>query len=220
MTREYTGPPNEWLEKVLNELKLHLIELGYSESTILRLNATWKELVTYCKIHEASEFTVNLEREFVWERYGADLGDRDISQNVSRAIHMLDDYLKFGIVFKQSSITLKDFSPAYKDLFEGFLNYLRQNQIAENSIRTWRSRLFRFEYFLLQSGIEYFHQLKLHHVNTYIESLAGYSPGVVGATVGTLKRLFDYALAEGYHHTSYVNALPCIRQTKKYRLPG
>ena len=47
MTREYTGPPNEWLEKVLNELKLHLIELGYSESTILRLNATWKELVTY-----------------------------------------------------------------------------------------------------------------------------------------------------------------------------
>ena len=73
MTREYTGPPNEWLEKVLNELKLHLIELGYSESTILRLNATWKELVTYCKIHEASEFTVNLEREFVWERYGADL---------------------------------------------------------------------------------------------------------------------------------------------------
>lgn len=219
MTREYTGPPNEWLEKVLNELKLHLIELGYSESTILRLNATWKELVTYCKIHEASEFTVNLEREFVWERYGADLGDRDISQNVSRAIHMLDDYLKFGIVFKQSSITLKDFSPAYKDLFEGFLNYLRQNQIAENSIRTWRSRLFRFEYFLLQSGIEYFHQLKLHHVNTYIESLAGYSPGVVGATVGTLKRLFDYALTEGYHHTSYVNALPCIRQTKKYRLP-
>ena len=41
---------------------------------------------------------------------------------------MLDDYLQYGMVFKQSSITLKGFSPVYKDLFEGFLNHLRQNR--------------------------------------------------------------------------------------------
>ena len=99
MTTEYTGPPKEWLVKTVNELKLHLAELGYSESTILRLDATWKELIAYCEAHQATEFTVNLEREFVWERYGADLGDRDVSQNVSRAIHMLDDYLQYGMVF-------------------------------------------------------------------------------------------------------------------------
>lgn len=219
MTMEYTGPPSKWLGKTISKLKLHLAELNYSESSILRLDATWKELIVYCEAHQTTEFTVDLEREFVWERYGADLGDRDVSQNVSRAIHMLDDYLQYGMVFKQSSITLKGFSPAYKDLFEGFLDYLRQSQVAESSIRIWRSRLFRFEYFLLQSGIENFNQLELQHVNTYIESLAGYSPGVVGATVGTLKRLFDYALAKGYHYISYANALPCIRRTKKYRLP-
>lgn len=219
MTMEYTGPPNGWLEKAIADLKLHLTELSYSESTISRLDATWKELVTYCNVQRPAEFTVDFEREFVWERYGADLGDRDISNNISRAIHMLDDYLQYGMVFKQSSITLKGFSPVYKDLFEGFLDHLRKNQISENSIRTWRSRLFRFEYFLLQSGIERFHQIKLHHVNTYIESLAGFSSGVVGATVNTLRRLFDYALAKGYHYISYSNALPCIRRTKKYRLP-
>ncbi len=219
MMMEYTGPPSEWLGKTISKLKLHLAELNYSESSILRLDATWKELIVYCEAHQTTEFTVELEREFVWERYGADLGDRDVSQNVSRAIHMLDDYLQYGMVFKQSSITLKGFSPAYKDLLEGFLDHLRQSQVAESSIRIWRSRLFRFEYFLLQSGIENFNQLELQHVNTYIESLAGYSPGVVGATVGTLKRLFDYALAKGYHYISYANALPCIRRTKKYRLP-
>lgn len=219
MTMEYTGQPSEWLGKVIDELKLHLAELGYRESTILRLNATWKELIVYCEAHQATEFTVDLEREFVWERYGADLGDRDVSQNVSRAIHMLDDYLQYGMVFKQSSITLKGFSPIYKDLFEGFLDSLRQKQVADGSIRTWRSRLFRFEYFLLKSGIEFFHQLELHHINTYIESLSGFSPGTVEATVRILGKLFDYALAEGYHYISYANALPCIRRTKKYRLP-
>ena len=73
MTMEYTGPPNEWLEKVIADLKLYLAKLSYSESTILRLDATWKELVIYCNVHRPTEFTVDLEREFVWERYGADL---------------------------------------------------------------------------------------------------------------------------------------------------
>lgn len=219
MTMEHTGSLSEWLRKTISKLKSHLAELGYSESTILRLDATWKELIVYCEAHQTTEFTVDLERRFVWERYGADLGDRDISQNVSRAIHMLDDYLQYGMVFKQSSITLKGFSPAYKELFEGFLDSLRQNQVAEGSIRTWRSRLFRFEYFLLESGIEHFHLLELHHVNTYIESLTGFSPGTVAATIRILGKLFDYALAKGYHYISYANALPCIRRTHKYRLP-
>lgn len=219
MTIEHTGSLSEWLRKTISKLKSHLAELGYSESTILRLDATWKELIVYCEAYQATEFTVDLERRFVWERYSADLGDRDISQNVSRAIHMLDDYLQYGMVFKQSSITLKGFSPAYKELFEGFLDSLRQNQVAEGSIRTWRSRLFRFEYFLLESGIEHFHLLELHHVNTYIESLTGFSPGTVAATIRILGKLFDYALAKGYHYISYANALPCIRRTHKYRLP-
>ena len=219
MTTEYIGPPDKWLRKTIDELKSHLAELDYSEGTILRLDATWKELIAYCEEHGAAEFTVELEREFVWERYGAVLGDKDASQNVNRAIHMLDDYLQYGMVFKQSSITLKGFSPAYKDLLEGFLEHLAKDQVAEGSIRTWRGRLFRFEYFLLQSGIEHFDQLRLHHVNTYIESLAGYSAGTVGATIRILGKLFDYALVEGYHYVSYANALPCIRRTKKYRLP-
>lgn len=219
MTTKYIGPPNKWLGRTIAELKSHLAELGYSEGTILRLDATWKELIAYCAEHEATELTVELEREFVWERYGAVLGDRDTSQNANRAIHMLDDYLQYGMVFKQSSITLKGFSPAYKDLLEGFLEHLAKNQVAEGSIRTWRGRLFRFEYFLLQSGVERFNQLQLYHVNTYIESLAGYSAGTVGATVRILGKLFDYALAKGYHSVSYKNALPCIRRTKKYRLP-
>jgi len=216
---EYTGPPNEWIGKTIDELKLHLVKLGYSERTIARLNAVWQELIVYCENQEFSESSMGLGWRFVWDRYGSVLGDKDASHNVNRAIYMLEDYLQYGMVFKQSTATLKGFSPAYKDLFEGFLNHLRQNQMAEGSIRTWRGRLFRFEYFLLRSGVSCFDQLELHHVNTYIESLAGYSASTVGATVRILGKLFDYALAEGYHRISYANTLPCIRRTKKYRLP-
>lgn len=47
MAMGYTDPPNEWLREIIDELKLHLAELGYSESTILRLDATCKELIVY-----------------------------------------------------------------------------------------------------------------------------------------------------------------------------
>ena len=215
----YTGPPNKCLGEVITELKLHLAELGYSERTIARLDAVWQELIVYCQDQASFETDTDLGRRFVWDRYGSVLGDKDASHNVNRAVHMLEDYLQYGMIFKQSTATLKGFSPAYKDLFEDFLNHLRQDQAAEGSIRTWRGRLFRFEYFLLRSGVGRFDQLELHHVNTYIETLAGYSAGTVGATIRILGKLFDYALAEGYHHISYANTLPCIRRTNKYRLP-
>ena len=45
MTMDHTGSLSEWLGKTISKLKSHLAELGYSESTILRLDATWKELI-------------------------------------------------------------------------------------------------------------------------------------------------------------------------------
>ena len=104
MTMGYTGSLNEWIKRSVDELKLHLAELNYSEGTISRLDATWKELIAYCEAHEPRELSVDLERKFVWERYGCVLGDKDASQNVNRAIHMLNDYLQYGMVFKQSSV--------------------------------------------------------------------------------------------------------------------
>lgn len=63
MTMEHTGSLSEWLRKTISKLKSHLAELGYSESTILRLDATWKELIVYCEAHQTTEFTVDLERD-------------------------------------------------------------------------------------------------------------------------------------------------------------
>ena len=102
MTMERTGSLSEWLGKTISKLKSHLAELGYSESTILRLDATWKELIVYCEAHQATEFTVDLERKFVWERYGADLGDRDICEQ--RGVpHLSEEAIQ--TIFGQPNLT-------------------------------------------------------------------------------------------------------------------
>jgi len=208
------------IRELVDAINAHLPTIGYRSSTIARLNAEWKLLVEYADEKGVTSFSIELGRNFAWERRGYKLGDTDGCHNVNRAIHMLADFAQYGMVFKQSSITLKGFTDPYRCIFEGFLEHLRKNGTAENSIPTWRSRLYRLEYFLLNNGIIQFSQIEKHHMFTYVESLSGFTAGTVGATIRILRKLFDYAIINEYHHTNFIDMLPDVRIVNKYRLPN
>ncbi len=217
--KETKSTPAAGIHELVTAVKAQMSGLGYSQYTIDRMNAVWKNLASYCEEHNDGLLTAESARGFVWDLYGAVLGEKDASQNVNRAVHILLDFQQFSMIFKQSHMTLKSFSDAFSPLFEGFLEKLRKDGFAEGSVRTWRSRLFRFEYFLANSGIDRFSQIELHHLNTYIETLAGLSSGTVGGTIKLLGRLSDYALANGWHSRSFSGSLPDVRRTHIYRLP-
>jgi len=207
------------IRELVEELNHHLPEIDYRPVTIARLNADWSKLIAYADERGIEVFTMELGRAFVWDVCGSILGDKDTSHNVNRAIHMLADFERYGMVFKQSSMTLKGFSAEYKELFDGYLDYLGKVGAAEGSIRTWRGRLFRFEYFLQNNGVASFDQIEAQHIFTYVESLSGFASGTIGATIRCLRRLFDYAIEHGCHHTNLVDLLPDVRRVKRYRLP-
>ena len=217
--KETKSTPAADIRELVTAVKAQMSELGYSQYTIDRMDAVWKNLASYCEEHNDGLLTAESARGFVWDLYGAVLGEKDASQNVNRAVHILLDFQQFGMIFKQSHMTLKSFSDAFSPLFEGFLEKQRKDGFAEGSVRTWRSRLFRFEYFLANSGIDRFSQIELHHLNAYIETLAGFSSGTVGGTIKLLGRLSDYALANGWHSRSFSGSLPDVRRTHSYRLP-
>jgi len=208
------------LRAQVEALNLDLLKLGYRPVTIARLNAEWRKLIEYTNARGTDTFSMELGRSFVWDCCGSILGDKDTSHNVNRAIHMLADYERYGMIFKQSSLTLKGFSQEYKQLFEGFLNHLRKTGTAEGSIGTWKSRLYRFEYFLQGKGVVSFDKIETSHMFAYIESLSGFSSGTIGATINNLRKLFDYAIANGSHHVNLVDSLPLVRRIRKYRLPN
>ena len=217
--KETKSTPAAGIRELVTAVKAQMSGLGYSQYTIDRMDAVWKNLASYCEEHNDGLLTAESARGFVWDLYGAVLGEKDASQNVNRAVHILLDFQQFGMIFKQSHMTLKSFSDAFSPLFEGFLEKQRKDGFAEGSVRTWRSRLFRFEYFLANSGIDRFSQIELHHLNAYIETLAGFSSGTVGGTIKLLGRLSDYALANGWHSRSFSDSLPDVRRTHSYRLP-
>jgi len=207
------------IKELVDGVKVHLAELGYKPSSIARLDAEWQKLIEYADARGISIFTMELGRAFVWECCGSKLGDVDTSHNVNRAVHMLADFEQYGMVFKQSSATIKGFSEEYGELFNGFLEHLRQCGFVEGSIRTWRGRLFRFEYFLQNNGITAFCQIEEEHLFSYAESLTGFSSNTIGSTIRILRRLFDYAIQHGFHQRNLVEVLPDVRRPKRHRLP-
>lgn len=206
---------HDLVAKVIEQLE----SMEYSQSTIVRLNSVWYRFLKYCDTNGIEELTVDVSRKFVLDEFGYVLGDKDACHNTNRAMHMLIDFWNFGMIFKQSSLTLKGFTSGFADLFNGFLSDLESRGYAKGSIRTWRARLFRFEYFLIERGVDKFGKIELHHMNTYIKTLAGFSSGTVGSTIRILGKLSDYAVEKGYHTISFSDRLPVVRRINKYRLP-
>ena len=201
-------------------LHAHLADLGYKPSSLKTYGCILKKLVGYCTDKNIDTYSVQVGRDFVWECYGYVLGEFDSGKAPNRAMHMLTDFQRYGMIFKQHNIRLEGFSSEYEQLFESFLLHLRKVGIAESSIRKYRNFLFRFEYFLKNRGVLFFNQLELCHLNIYVESYAGLSRNTVAAAVSNLKRLLDFAYKHGYHEKDYSESLPIVRYNNKKRLPA
>jgi site-specific recombinase XerD len=206
--------------ELVANLNEHLAQIGYRPSSLKTYGGILGRLQSYCATRGSDVFTMDLGRDYVRDCYGAVLGDRDRYKNISRAVHMLADFQRFGMVFKQHNFNSKGFSAEYKPLFEGFLESLQKTGIAGSTVDSYRSSLFRFENFLATRGVLHFNQLEIFHVNAYVESLAGYSKNAISTSLGLMRRLFDYARDHGYHSTSFSNALPSVKYTQTSRLPA
>ena len=207
------------IKELTTALTEHITELGYRPKTIQIYSSYLRRLVEYCEFQSIEIFTIELGGRFAWECYGMVFGDTRASRWVNRVIRALADFQKHGKIFKRpSSIREKEFSIENKSLFEGTLESYRAIAV-ESSVKKYHQFLLRFEQFLKDRGVMYFNQLEIHHVNAFIDSLADDSRNTVRTKVGNLRKLFDYARDNGYHHLSFSDALPAVTYRMRRRLP-
>lgn len=195
-------------------------EYGYAQSSLETYRRICEKLLDFFEENGVEIFDIETGRRFVWECCGSRLGTSGYFKHFNRTIHMLSDLQRYGMIFKQSVLTMKDFSEKFKPLFEKYLESVRKSGIAESSVHVYRTHLFRLESFLLNRGVQRFEQLELHHMNTYVETLSGYSRNTISFNLTVLKRLMDFACQNGYHSTTFSNALPTVGFSQTSRLPA
>ena len=214
-----TDLQNANVAKLAEALKEHLAELNYSESSRKAYGYILNKFVKYCADKGVDAYSIQLGRDFVWDCYGFVLGEKDSGKSPNRAMYMLAEYQRYGMLFKRHSIVMDGFSAENEPLFEGFLSHLEKMGTAPSSIRKYRVFLFRLEGFFKNRGIMCFRDADLRHLTIYIESHAGLSRNTVAAVVWNLKRLSDFAYGNGYHEKNYSESLPMVRYSKVKKLP-
>ncbi|GHU90715.1 hypothetical protein FACS1894202_10970 [Clostridia bacterium] len=197
-----------------------MCEYGYAQSSLDTYRRICEKLLDFFEENGVAVFDIETGRRFVWECCGAQLGTSGYFKNYNRAIHLLSDLQRYGMIFKQSVLTMKDFSDEFKPLFEEYLESVRKSGIADGSVHAYRTHLFRLESFLQDRGLRHFDQIEPRHMNTYIETLSGYARNTISFTLTNLKRLMDFAYQNGYHSKTFSNSLPTVGFTQSSRLPA
>jgi len=207
------------LEKYIVALRIKLSEIGYSQRTIQKYDNIWNALLQYAKSSCIQEFNPDYYQRFALERYGGCPENKYDAYRINRPLTLLLDFISFGTVFKSKNYTGQGFTSGFSELFSGFLKGQVQRGLAENSIKSIRSRLYRLEWYLLSVGIERFCDVTLEIVNKYIESLAGRGSSMASETVRELGRLSDYALKNGFHSRTFSNSIPRVKNIRRQRIP-
>ncbi len=200
------------------QLKRRLDELGYSQSTVRRLDSVWRNFTQYWNDSAQTEFTLTTMQQFMDIRYGYAMGDKDRSHNIRRAMNMLWDFAWYNQVFRQSSANTAQFRPEYRDAFEGFLSHLRDIGYSKGSLDTFRSQLFQIENFLHGNGCPDIGAIDEEQIKGYTAFLYRDSPVTVERKLRMLKRLLEYAYNNGYIESLLSPVGPKVRVPRNTHL--
>lgn len=198
----------------------HINERGYSPKTIENYRRVYDKMREYSLQTHTSFYNSEIGKEFIFNCYGMIIGNKEQGKLVNRAVVMLSDFQRFGMIFRQQYVQADVFSPGYQTLFDEFMKSREKRNIAAGTIKRYRHFLHRFETFLLNRSVYNFSEINIHHINVYIQSLASYSENTVSASIGLLKFLFRFAYESGYHTEDFSDRLPRVKYSQARRLPA
>ena len=202
---------------VLAEMK----ELGYAESSLNTYRSIFDKMTAYFEDKGIGTFSLEQGHAFVLDYCGDRLNDDKTFKNYFRAIHMAGDYQRYGMIFRQTQAGKKDFTEGFKPLADSFLDSLaKTGRTADGTLYSYRKKLFRFEGFLLDRGVDSISKVTGHHIDVYVETLSGYSKNTISFSLTCLRRLLDFAYTNGYLAQQFSVRVPDVRYRQSSRLPA
>jgi len=193
--------------------------MGYSKHTLRVYSKVWDDLMEYAKLRPIQAFSPEYSGKFIEETYGAFFETASSLSKANRPMFVLLDFIRLGVIIRQKNERSKGFTQGFEMLFDGFLASQLERGLSVGSIAAIRSRLFRLENFLLDSGKETFAEVTKEDVNRYIDSFIGSSSSTSSTALREFGRLCEYALSAGLHTDSFSYMIPRVKNIRRQRLP-
>lgn len=204
----------------ISALKIEMQKKGYSPLTMRGLENVWDALLRYASTVPATSFDEKFREEFLRAEYGFRMDLEYTMYRVSRALELLKNYIEFGVVTGFSKKGLHEFINGYRPLMTAFADGEARRELAEGSMKSLWSRLYRLHLFFIDKGADTFDTVTRDMINDFIKYLAPYSTTYVSENLRMLRRLCLYAFQNNYHSEDLSGCVPFVKNSRQQRLPA
>lgn len=204
----------------ISALKIEMQKKGYSPLTMRGLENVWDALLRYASTVPATSFDEKFREEFLHAEYGFRMDLEYTMYRVSRALELLKNYIEFGVVTGFSKKGLHEFINGYRPLMTAFADGEARRGLAEGSMKSLWSRLYRLHLFFIDKGADTFDTVTRDMINDFIKYLAPYSTTYVSENLRMLRRLCLYAFQNNYHSEDLSGCVPFVKNSRQQRLPA
>ena len=205
---------------LISALKLEMQKKGYSPLSIRGLENVWDALLHYASTIPETAFDENFREGFLQAEYGFRMDLEYTMYRASRALELLKNYIDFGVVTGVPKKQRQEFSNGYRSLITAFADKEARRGLAEGSMKSLWSRLYRLHLFFLDKGADTFSMVTRDMINDFIKYLAPYSTTYVSENLRMLRRLCLYAYQNDYHAEDLSGCIPFVKNIRKHRLPA
>lgn len=204
----------------ISALRIEMQKKGYSPQTLRGLENVWDTLLRYASTVPETLFDENFRGEFLQAEYGFRMDLEYTMYRASRALELLKNYIDFGIVTGIPKKQRPEFAEGYHSLITAFADGEARRGLAENSMKSLWSRLYRLHIFFLDKGAGTFSMVTRDMINDFIKYLAPYSTTYVSENLRMLRRLCLYAYQNGHHAEDLSGCIPVVKNIRQQRLPA
>lgn len=214
------------LKELLQVLEQEMLRLGYTKGSMNFYRNRWRMLIKFAKTKGELYYSEKLGIEFI-EKYFRIL-ENDLNGTLTQAevqnlrvIRMIGDFQLHQTVlrryYKHKQI-LTD--PYFIKIIDRFNNHCTEKDYSSVTIEHYVKQSARFLDYIVSQKITSCKEITLDLINSYINSLAGYTYKTVEQNLCSLRALFKFLHLNKEIDMDFSKKIPMIQARKQTRIPS
>ena len=212
------------LEQLVHNATAYLVEIGYSEKTIVQYKCRWKKLLKHCNAQGIEHFSYETSMEIIMKEYKIPQNQKLKESQVFsiRCIKCLDEFAKYGLFQKCHQPSGREINATYRILLTSYLKEKEAEGLMPRTIQGKRIQLIAFLNDIYNRGVTSIKLLSADCILQYVGSLKvkGYSNATRSGILFTLRDFLIFLFNNHYLETPLQNLFPVIFSNKHERIPS
>ncbi len=207
----------EITSKAYNYLKE---EFSYKYVTLRHYRSRWLPVQDYMKRHGLKFISYAVCKDFLREFYKGRTHEEltEKEKLINKSVSVLLEYIETGSVQRRCKVRYMDGSIGL--LMKDFLAYKQSRRLREITIDKIESHMSNFNFWLSSNGIFNIHNIKHHHVITFVKSLDPNKKALIHDTLMNLRGFFKFLYEKGVITINISTFIPKDNYQKQAKLPA